>query len=89
MTILILTTGGSIDKTYSTAESTFVVGEPAIEQILQEAHVQVDHDIEPLLRKDSLDITEDDRPGTLDRVSAPHRQVVLSGALWGKHGIES
>jgi L-asparaginase len=61
MDLLILTTGGSMDKTYSTRESAFVVDRPAARRILDDAGVTLDVEIRELLRKDSLDITDEDR----------------------------
>jgi L-asparaginase len=77
--IKIFTTGGSIDKIYSTQKSAFVVGNPTIESILQAANVTVDYVIEPLLRKDSLELTEDDREMIAAHVRAtPHRRIVIT-----------
>ena len=79
MKIKIFTTGGSIDKFYSTQESTFVVGEPQIGNILQEANVTLDFEVESLLKKDSLDITDDDRRMIFEKVkSDPHRHIVIT-----------
>ncbi len=60
MVIKILTTGGSIDKYYSTRESCFAVGEPEAQSILEDSNVTVGCDIESILKKDSLEITEED-----------------------------
>ena len=77
--IKVLTTGGSIDKRYSTRESDFVVGEPAIVGMLQDANVHLPFEVESLLKKDSLDITDDDRRTIVDRVRAdPHRRILLT-----------
>jgi len=79
MSIKIFATGGSIDKRYSTAKSSFVVAEPAIEAILTEANVQVDCLVEGLLRKDSLEITEADRQQIRAKVrAAPQRHIVIT-----------
>jgi len=79
MKIKIYTTGGSIDKHYSTRESDFVVGPPQIERILREANVTVDYEVESLLRKDSLDITADDRRTIVECVRAtPHRLIIIT-----------
>lgn len=61
MTIKIFTTGGTIDKTYFDATSEYEVGDPQITDILRIANVGVDYSIETLLRKDSLDLNEEDR----------------------------
>ncbi len=75
--IKIFTTGGSIDKGYSTTESEFLVQDPKIEGILIEANVAVAYDIEPLLKKDSLDITEADRELIARRVEVDPASKVL------------
>ncbi|MEX0599587.1 MAG: asparaginase domain-containing protein [Rhodothermales bacterium] len=61
MRVKIFTTGGTIDKTYFDARSEYEVGEPQIVDILKIANVGVDYEIEILMRKDSLDLTENDR----------------------------
>jgi len=77
--IKVFTTGGSIDKRYSTQESDFVVGPPQIERLLREGNVTFDYDIESLLRKDSLDVTAEDRQRIVERVRAtPYRRVVIT-----------
>ena len=59
--VLILTTGGTIDKIYFDAKSTYSVGDPQIGEVLREAHVTLPHRIVSLMRKDSLDLTDGDR----------------------------
>ena len=61
MSIQILTTGGTIDKVYFDAKSSFQVGEPQISEVLREANLTVDYQITPLLQKDSLELTAEDR----------------------------
>lgn len=68
MSIKIFTTGGTIDKTYFDAKSEYEVGDPQIIDILRIANVAVDYEVETLLRKDSLDMTESDRTYIRDRV---------------------
>ncbi|MGW8268042.1 MAG: asparaginase domain-containing protein [Longimicrobiales bacterium] len=79
MRVKIFTTGGSLDKGYSTRESDFLVMDPQVGRILEEAKVSVRCEIEPLLRKDSLEITEEDRDLIVDRVRAdPSRHVLIT-----------
>ena len=59
--IEIFTTGGTIDKVYFDAKSTFEVGDPQIEEVLREANLAIDYRVTPLLRKDSLELTDADR----------------------------
>ncbi len=61
MPIEIFTTGGTIDKVYFDAKSTFEVGESSILEVLREANLCIDYQITPLLRKDSLELTDVDR----------------------------
>jgi len=79
MKIKIITTGGTIDKIYFDAKSEFQVGEPQIVAVLREANVTVDYEIVPLLRKDSLDLNDDDRQLIHDTIArADERQVVVT-----------
>jgi L-asparaginase len=61
MAIEIITTGGTIDKVYFDAKSSFEIGDPQIGEVLQDANLTIDYRIIPLLRKDSLDLTAEDR----------------------------
>ncbi len=79
MKIKIFTTGGSIDKFYSTKDSDFIIGEPTIEQILTDSNVTVDYEIESLIKKDSLDLDDGDRNFIFEKVSAePTRHIVIT-----------
>ena len=79
MEIKIFTTGGSIDKVYSTQESSFVVGEPQVEHVLSAANLVVDFEIEPLFRKDSLEITDQDRQVIYQKVKDdPHHRILIT-----------
>jgi len=79
MTIKIFTTGGSIDKYYSTQESDFLVGSPQIENILQEANIKLDYQIKSLIQKDSLEITDTDRHSIYQQVlNDPAREIVIT-----------
>ncbi|MGB0721406.1 MAG: asparaginase domain-containing protein [Gammaproteobacteria bacterium] len=77
--VRILTTGGTIDKVYFDANSQFQVGEPQIAELLEEANVTLPTVIEPVLRKDSLELTAADRALIRDRVSAAgERHIVVT-----------
>ena len=79
MKIHIITTGGTIDKIYFDQKSEFQVGDPQIIDVLKEAHVTLEYEVTPLLRKDSLDLTDADRRLIYDRIAASvHRHVVLT-----------
>lgn len=77
MRIKIFTTGGSLDKGYSTRESAFVVQEPRIEEILTEGNVTFEYEIESLFRKDSLEITEGDREQIFEAVKGEPCERIL------------
>ena len=61
MFIRFITTGGTIDKIYFDALSQFEVGDSQVKHILTEGLVEFEYDIVPLLQKDSLELTGDDR----------------------------
>lgn len=61
MFIRFLTTGGTIDKIYFDALGEYEVGESLVQHILGEGLAQFDFDVVSLFRKDSLDITAEDR----------------------------
>ncbi len=57
----IFTTGGTIDKVYFDALSEYQIGPTAITDMLRENNVFVGHRVTQLMRKDSLDMDDDDR----------------------------
>jgi L-asparaginase len=57
----IFTTGGTIDKVYFDALSEYQIGPTTLPDILRENGVFAAHRISQLMRKDSLDMTDDDR----------------------------
>ena len=76
--ILVITTGGTIDKVYFDAKSDFEVGDSVVGELLREARVEVGHRIIGLLRKDSLDLTDADRQLIAGAVAAAAEE----GARW-------
>ena len=77
--IKIFTTGGTIDKIYFDQKSEFQVGDPQIAQLLVEANITFDYEIESVLRKDSLDLTDDDRAHIFDKVETdPNRRILIT-----------
>jgi len=61
MHITFITTGGTIDKVYFDAKSAFEVGESVVEHVLRQSEVGFEYQIKQLMRKDSLDLTDEDR----------------------------
>lgn len=77
--IAILTTGGTIDKVYFDANSEFQVGEPQIVEIFKESNINLDFELKPILRKDSLEITEEDRQQIREHVlSCSHNRILIT-----------
>lgn len=81
MQIRFITTGGTIDKVYFDALSQFEVGESSLEHMLTEGLVEFDYDIVPLLKKDSLELTAEDRQQLRDYIVADNadRYVITHG----------
>jgi len=77
MKIKIFTTGGTIDKIYFDIKSEFQIGEPLIGQLLNEANISFDYKSESILRKDSLDLTEDDRRMIVENIRSDSSQRIL------------
>lgn len=61
MKLHIITTGGTIDKIYFDAKSDYEVGDPVIGELLQRMQVGFQYSVESAMRKDSLDMNEQDR----------------------------
>ncbi len=77
--VLVVTTGGTIDKVYFDELSEFEVGDSVVGELLREAHVHQPYRILGLLRKDSLELTDADRDRICDAVAqAPERLVVIT-----------
>lgn len=82
--LLIVTTGGTIDKIYFDAKSDYQVGEPQIGGILEEFRVAFRFHVIPLLRKDSLFVTDADRQLLRATIAAQDEAHVLV-----THGTDS
>ena len=59
--ISIIALGGTIDKVYFDAKSEYEVGPPNIEKVLSEMNLSISYTVNSLMRKDSLDLTDEDR----------------------------
>ena len=69
MDLKILCTGGTFDKIYYDALSDYQIGEPQVEWILKQAGVNFSYEIESILKKDSLEITSEDREYIVAKVN--------------------
>jgi L-asparaginase len=77
--ILLLTTGGTIDKVYFDALSDYRVGETTVGRILDIGRVKRPFRVEEVLRKDSLELTDTDRATICDRVArAAESHIVIT-----------
>jgi len=77
--IVIVTTGGTIDKAYFDALSTYQIGEPIVKKLLDTANVTHPYRIVELLRKDSLELTDEDRQRLKATVAAlDERRIVIT-----------
>ncbi|HKS58135.1 MAG TPA: asparaginase domain-containing protein [Steroidobacteraceae bacterium] len=79
--IVIVTTGGTIDKAYFDALSIYQIGEPVVKKLLDGANVTHPYRIVELLRKDSLELTDEDRARLQETVAAlaESRVVITHG----------
>lgn len=77
VSILVVTTGGTIDKVYFDAKSDFEVGASMVGELLREAHVNAPFRIIELLRKDSLDLDDDDRALIAGCVATADEEAVV------------
>lgn len=68
--VKIFCTGGTIDKVYFDALSEYKIGEPVANGILREALAKFPYTVESILKKDSLEITDEDREKIFNQVKA-------------------
>ena len=86
MNILFIQTGGSIDKDYPKTIKgyAFEINEPAVERILQRIKPTFRYSIKTLLKKDSQEITDEDRKLILDFCkSSDFSKIIIT------HGTDS
>ncbi len=77
MKIKFFAIGGTIDKVYFDALSNYQVGPPGIESIIREARVNFDYEVVSLLKKDSLDMTPEDRKLIHDAVTKENSKHIV------------
>lgn len=79
MSLLFLTTGGTIDKLYFDALSEYQIGDSVVERILRTARVALPFRVAELMRKDSLELTDADRATIRTAVEgAPETRIVIT-----------
>ena len=79
LSIRAIATGGTIDKVYFDATSSYEIGDPQIGVLLHEANVTFAYEVESVLRKDSLELDEADRKLIRERVeAAPENRILIT-----------
>ena len=77
--ILVLTTGGTIDKNYFDKLSEYKIVDSAIDDLLEEGRVTLPFRVVELMRKDSLELTSEDRELLCDTArTAPESRIVVT-----------
>jgi L-asparaginase len=77
--LLVLTTGGTIDKAYFDELSTYQVGETQVARLLELARVALPVTVRSLMRKDSLELDDADRAAIASAVrGAEERRIVIT-----------
>ena len=77
--IVVLTTGGTIDKTYFDSLSQYQVGESVVHRLLQIGRVAYPFRIVEIFRKDSLELTDEDRELVRTKVTeVPTSHIVIT-----------
>ena len=77
MKIEIFTTGGTIDKIYFDQKSEYQVGDPQANGVLERANVTLEYEVESIIRKDSLDFSDEDRELIRQKVESTSLERVV------------
>jgi L-asparaginase len=79
--ILILTTGGTIDKQYFDSLSQYQIADTIVTKLLSVARVTHPYVVEEVLRKDSIDLNDEDRARVVEHVirASTSRIVITHG----------
>jgi len=77
VTIKLLTMGGTIDKDYFDALSEYQVVESILPQEVARIGINAEFDVESICRKDSLEVTSDDRAALRAAIEASSYQQIL------------
>lgn len=75
--VTIFTTGGTFDKIYFDAKSEFHIGDTQVNPILEEGNVTLKYQVESVFRKDSLDVTDEDRRNLCEKVAACSSERII------------
>jgi L-asparaginase len=75
--ISILTTGGTIDKVYFDAKSDYEIGDTLLPELLAKANIHNGYSLRELVRKDSLEMTDEDREVIAGAISQTSAERIL------------
>lgn len=75
--IKIYTVGGTIDKIYFDAKSSYEVGPPNIIEVLSGLSLNLDYEVVSLMQKDSLEMTDADREAVRQAVSETDEKMIV------------
>ncbi len=75
--LLVLSTGGTLDKIYFDALSEFQVGEPVVLDILKAMNVGFEFELQEICRKDSLELNNEDRLHIREAIASSDATHVL------------
>ncbi|PCI75803.1 MAG: asparaginase [SAR86 cluster bacterium] len=75
--IRIFTAGGTIDKIYFDAKSSYEVGPPNITEVLSGLNLSVVYEVVSLMQKDSLEMTDADREAIHHAVSETIEDMII------------
>jgi L-asparaginase len=77
MTIAILTVGGTIDKDYFDALSEYKIVHSPMEDLFSAINVTFDHHLTSLMKKDSLEMTDEDRKIIYNHIKGLQEKQIL------------
>lgn len=75
--INIFSAGGTIDKIYFDAKSTYEVGPPNISRVLSELSLNIEYSVSSLFQKDSLEMTDADREIIFKNVRDAEEDLII------------
>ena len=77
--VKIFCTGGTLDKVYFDALSEYRIGDPVVGDILSEARARFPFEVQSILKKDSLEISPQDRRQIVEHVQAePCTRILIT-----------
>ena len=77
MKIKFFAVGGTIDKVYFVKKSEYQVGKSMLNEVLKQANVSFDYECEPLIHKDSLDMTDEDRQFLFATIESDEHEYIV------------